>query len=94
MKLIEELKDAVLQGFYYVVKSDRNDDGVCGVARSKEEAIRLAWEEHDNHNGGWWRYGSDYEIQEHWGSPEGFSWETIESCITQLEELIREQEEI
>lgn len=92
METINNLRKAQEQGFNFVVLNNRNDDGIGGVAKTEVECLSVAWQFTDNDQLGWWLYGSDYKVDESWGTPEGFSYQTIDSYIKELESLIEDAE--
>ena len=92
METINQLRKAQSEGFEFVILNYENDDSIGGLAKTEDECLSVAWEMTDNDQMGRWLYGSSYKIEESWGTPEGFSYQTIDSYIKELETLIDDAE--
>lgn len=81
MATINQLRKAESEGFKFVVFNGKNDDGIGGVAKTESECLSMAWEFTDIDQSGWWLFGSTYKVDESWGTPECFSYQTIDEYI-------------
>jgi hypothetical protein len=89
MDTIAKLRKLKEEGYEFVITNSRNDDGIGGFAKSKDEAISVMWSVIDTDQGGWPLYGSDYKVEAHWinQSPEIYNYQSMDSYIDSLERM-------
>jgi hypothetical protein len=92
METILNLQKLKNEGYEFVVTNSKNDDGIGGFAKTKEEAESVMWFIIDTDQGGWPVNGSDYIVEPHWinQSPETYNYQSIDSYIDFLQKIQEE----